>query len=118
MRNDRMLLEDIQEAIAIVLQYTPDARSAFDADPPLQSHLIRHIQIIGEAAWRLSDAFKNQHPEVPWRRIAAMRHVLVHDYFRVDLDQVWIVATIDIPALQPQLDAIVNAMPADEENGL
>jgi uncharacterized protein with HEPN domain len=72
--------------------------------------LIRYIQIIGEASWRLSDAFKSNHPHVPGQRIAAMRHVLVHDYFRVDLDQVWNVATIHVPALEPQIDALVAAL--------
>lgn len=117
MRNDRLLLEDIREAIAILRRYTPPQRSAFDADPPLQSHLLRHIQIIGEAAWRVSDALKRAHAEVPWKRIAAMRHVLVHDYFRVDLDQVWTVATIHIPVLQRQIEAILGSLPPEEDDG-
>lgn len=83
----------------------------------MQSLLLRYIQIIGEAAWRLSDTFKIGNSQVPWRRIAAMRHVLVHDYFRVDLDQVWSVVTVHIPALEPQIDAIVSSLPPEPAAG-
>lgn len=113
MRDDRTLLTDIHEAIEIVRRYIPADRSAIDTDLPIQSLLIRYIQIIGEASWRLSDALKAANPQVPWPRIAAMRHVLVHDYFRVDLNQVWNVVTVHIPVLQPQIAAILAALPPD-----
>jgi uncharacterized protein with HEPN domain len=111
MRSDWLLLHDIQDAIKIVRRYTPSKRGDLDTDLPIQSVLLRFIQVIGEASWRLSDAFKAAHPTIPWQRIAAMRHVLVHDYFRVDLDQVWNVATVHIPVLESQVDAIVAALP-------
>lgn len=79
----------------------------------MQSLLIRYIQIIGEATWRLSDSLKAANPQVPWQRIAAMRHVLVHDYFRVDLNQVWNVATLHVPALRPEIVAVLAALPPD-----
>lgn len=115
MRKDRVLLEDIRDAIAVIRQYTPAQRSVLDNDPPVQSHLIRHIQIIGEASRSVSDGLKQLHPEVPWQRIAAMRHVLVHDYFRVDLNQVWNVITVHIPLLGPQIEAILNSLPPEDE---
>jgi uncharacterized protein with HEPN domain len=111
MRDDRLLLEDIRYAIDIVRQYTPAQRTALDTDLPLQSHLVRYIQIIGEATWRLSKPTKDANPHIPWQRIAAMRHVLVHDYFRVDLDQVWNVVTTHVPVLQPQIEAIIASLP-------
>ena len=111
MRDDRLLLEDIRYAIDMVRRFTPPERATFDADLPLQSHLLRYIQIIGEASWRLSKTCKAANPQVPWQRIASMRHVLVHDYFRVDLDQVWNVASQHIPLLQPQIEAIVASLP-------
>ena len=113
MRSDRLLLHDIRDAIDIVCRYTPAQRPVLDTDLPVQSLLIRYTQIIGEASWRLSDAFKSANPQVPWQRIAAMRHVLVHDYFRVDLDQLWNVATVHIPALKPQVEALLAALPPD-----
>ena len=65
MRYDRLLLQDILDAIDEVLDTTPPTRAAFDADKFLRSHLLRHIQIIGEAAWRLSSPLKDKHPEIP-----------------------------------------------------
>jgi uncharacterized protein with HEPN domain len=115
MRKDRLLLEDIRDAISVIRQYTPTQRSALDNDPPLQSHLLRHIQIMGEASRRVSDSLKQLHPEVPWQRIAAMRHVLVHDYFRVDLDQVWNVVTVHIPEFQPQIETILGSLPPEDQ---
>ncbi|HZK82290.1 MAG TPA: HepT-like ribonuclease domain-containing protein [Humisphaera sp.] len=111
MRGDNTLLLDIRDAIDIVRRYTPADRSTLDTDLPIQSLLIRYLQIIGEASWRLSDAFKSANPQVPWPKIASMRHVLVHDYFRVDLNQVWNVATVHVPVLKPQIDAILASLP-------
>jgi uncharacterized protein with HEPN domain len=54
MRSDRLRLMDILGAIDVVVQYLPADRAAFDRDPPLQSHIFRHVMIIGEAAWNVS----------------------------------------------------------------
>lgn len=110
MRSDPLLTQDIAEAIRIVRRYTPQTRQVLDTDLPVQSLLIRYTQIIGEASWRLSDGFKLAHPQIPWQRIAAMRHVLVHDYFRVDLDQLWNVVTVHIPVLEPQIETILATL--------
>ena len=116
MRSDRLLLEDIRDAIKIIRRYSPAQREHLNVDLPVQSLLLRYIQIIGEASWRLSDAFKAANPQVPWRQISAMRHVLVHDYFRVDLNQVWNVVTVHIPVLEPQIDAILASPPPEPTN--
>ena len=113
MRPDQLLLQDIFDAIHIVRRYTPAQRSVLDTDLPIQSVLVRYIQMIGEAAFRLTDAFKIANPQVPWQRIASMRHVLVHDYFRVDLNQVWSVATVHVPVLQLQVESILASLPPE-----
>ncbi len=116
MRSDQLLLEDIRDAIKIIRRYTPADRGMLDTDLPVQSLMLRYIQIVGEASWRLSDEFKAATPQVPWKKIGAMRHVLVHDYFRVDLNQVWNVVTVHIPVLEPQIDAILNSLPPTSTN--
>ncbi|HEX8521713.1 MAG TPA: HepT-like ribonuclease domain-containing protein [Tepidisphaeraceae bacterium] len=65
MRTDRLLLEDMLEAIAEVVDTTPVTQAEFDANKLVRSHVLRHIQIIGEAAWRISDPVKAASPQVP-----------------------------------------------------
>jgi len=113
-RPDRLLLQDILDAIDEVLSTTPPSRSAFDADKLVRSHVLRHIQIIGEAAWRLSQHVKDQHPEVPWKVIAGMRHALVHDYFEVDWNEVYNTAVRDVPQLKPLIQTILGSLPPEE----
>jgi uncharacterized protein with HEPN domain len=113
MRTDQMLLQDILDAIDERILCTPSTREEFDADKFLRSHLLRQIQIIGEAAWRLSNTIKDQHPHVPWRQIAGMRHALVHDYFEVDWNEVYQTAIRDIPALRGSVDGILAAIPSE-----
>lgn len=85
-------------------------RATFDADEDLQLALTRQLQIIGEAAWRVSDATRQKLPQIPWPNIAAMRHKLVHDYMDVDLPLVWKSATED---LAPLVTALLTVIPTD-----
>ncbi|MCQ2245847.1 MAG: DUF86 domain-containing protein [Bacteroidaceae bacterium] len=102
-------LKHILAAISQVEEYTAGlTREQFCADK-LRIHATAYnIQIIGEACYRLTKEFKDLHPETPWRLIEKMRHILVHDYFAVDLDFVWMVIDEDIPVLKPQVEAYLK----------
>lgn len=113
MRSDRLRLQDILDAINIIAQYLPADRAAFDRDPPLQSHIYRHVMVVGEAAWRLSQPIKDGHPGVPWKQIEGMRHIMVHDYFKVDWDIVYATALTHIPAFKQQVEAMLRTLPSE-----
>ena len=106
MRNDQERLRDILEAIERIERYVPDGQLRFEQDELLQTWMVHHIQIIGEAARKLSDSIRNNHPEIPWPQIITMRNVLVHDYFGVDLQEVWMAVERDIPDLKPRIQVI------------
>lgn len=101
---DKARLEHILEAIERVEEFTNGIlRPAFDADKMRIYATAYNIQIIGEASYKLSKEFKHSHEETPWRLIEKMRHIIVHDYFAVDLDFVWLVITEDLAPLKEQI---------------
>lgn len=108
MRGDLERLLDILEAIEKIEQRTCRDIEAFADDEMQQVWVVYHLQIIGEAAHRLSSQLKARHPEVPWEQIIGMRHVLVHGYFAIDLDIVWAVIMKDLPPLESAIQAILE----------
>src|SRR5258708_2120774 len=76
----------------------------FENDNKTKRAVTRDLEIIGEAAKRLSEEFKDKHGEIPWRRVAGMRDFLIHDYTEVDLKEVWKAATEDIEDLKKALE--------------
>lgn len=100
MRADRDRLADVLEAIERIERHTSAGREVFDADELVQVWVVRHLQIIGEAVNHLSQELQTRYPDVPWRSIIGMRHVLVHGYFEVDLDLVWLVVENELDKLK------------------
>ena len=64
---------------------------------------MRELEVLGEAAGRVSSVYAKVHPEIPWREIPRIRHALIHDYFEVDLGIVWRTATVNVPEVLPLL---------------
>lgn len=83
------------------------SREAFDASDLLRDAVVRRLEIIGEAAARISADTLAIHPVIPWREIVGMRNRLVHEYFQVDTDVVWEVVQHDLPKLIAQLEPLV-----------
>jgi uncharacterized protein with HEPN domain len=86
-------------------------RDGYDADENLRLALVHLVQVIGEAARKVSGDFTAAHPEVPWEDIIGMRHKLVHDYLGVDEDIVWQVVIEDLPKLVESLEPLVPPAP-------
>ena len=104
MRSDRERLLDIVEAIERIEKYAAQGKEAFEKSDLIQNWMIRHIQVIGEAAARLTDEFRATHSEAPWAEIIGMRNILVHDYFGIDIDAVWNAVEQDLPALKDRIE--------------
>lgn len=83
------------------------------SDDLLRLALERAIEIIGEAARKVSPDAQVNHPEIPWRKIVQQRHIIAHDYADLNYHAIWRVATVHIPALIPQLEAILPEPPPD-----
>jgi uncharacterized protein with HEPN domain len=75
-------------------------------DEKTQSAVVHQLMIIGEGTKRLSDAFRDSHPQIPWRDIARMRDRLIHHYDAVDLDEVWKTVETDVPDLLARLEPL------------
>ena len=79
----------------------------FKASKLHQDAVVRTLEVIGEAAQRISDTTKDKIPRIPWRELAGMRNRLIHEYFRVDVEKVWGTVKEDIPLLVSELEPIV-----------
>jgi uncharacterized protein with HEPN domain len=110
MSQDLDRLQDILDAIEKIERYSSKGRERFDSDELVQTWIIHHIQIIGEAARRVSVELKARHTDIPWSQIIGMRNILVHDYFGVDLEEVWSTAMRDIPDLKRKIEAILQEL--------
>jgi uncharacterized protein with HEPN domain len=76
----------------------------------IQSWIVRHLQIIGEAARAIPEATRRLAPAVPWMQIIGMRHILVHDYFGIDAEAVWTVVERDLTPLKHEIAALLNRL--------
>lgn len=100
MKHDDVYINHILEAASEINDFINGLdRNSFINNKMARAATIRQIQIIGEAAKKISDVTKSKYPNVPWKDIAGMRDKVVHDYFGVDYEAVWQTATVDIPAL-------------------
>jgi len=109
-RREPERLRDVLEAIGKIEEYAARGREAFDADELIQTWIVHHVAIIGEAARALSVEFRACYPEVPWREIVGMRSILVHHYFEIDAEAVWAVVERDLPDLKRMMHKILEQL--------
>lgn len=96
---DRDALANILTVIRRVEGFAVPDRETFLFSDVLQDAVVRDLENIGEATKRLSDSCRQKHPQIPWREMAGMRDVLIHAYDRVDLEEVWITLSEQLPVL-------------------
>jgi uncharacterized protein with HEPN domain len=105
MKDDKVYLEHIRESIEQIEEYlvNTDDGDSLKQDRKTLDAVIRNLAIIGEAANNLSDEFKRQHPDLPYKDIIGMRNVVVHDYFGVNSKVIWDTCKEDLPRLKELL---------------
>ena len=107
-KDDITYLEHILDRANKIIQFTQDmTESNFLEDEKTQSAVIRELEVIGEATKRISDNYKNNHTEIPWKLMAGMRDVLIHDYEGVDPYTVWDTIQQNIPILIEQIKKLL-----------
>jgi uncharacterized protein with HEPN domain len=109
-RDPKERLRDILDAIANIERYSVRGRQAFENDELIQNWFVRHLQIIGEAAYALPKELRDREADIPWTEIIGMRHILVHDYFVIDTDIVWDAIEQDLPDLKAKIERVLRKL--------
>ncbi len=110
MRKDSSIfLEHILGAINDIKESTKNlSKKEFEKNKDVKDATIRRIEIIGEAVKNLSDSFKNNYIDIPWKEMVGTRDNMIHHYFGVDLDIVWDIVKKELPKLEKQINKIIN----------
>jgi uncharacterized protein with HEPN domain len=101
----RHMLDHASEAVRLGAGRT---RADLDADRTFSLAMTRLLEIVGEAAARVSPSARERHPQIPWSAIAGLRNRLIHAYDAVDFDVLWDIVENDLPALIPQLQIAIG----------
>ena len=108
MKDDRVYLQHIRDALHDVTEYASAGRDAFFAERMRQDATLRKLEVIGQAVKNLSEATKSRQPEIPWRQIAGMRDKVIHDYFGVNLEIVWAAIEKELPKLERAIHTLLQ----------
>ncbi len=114
MKRDSLYLNHILDAINKISEYIAVGRELFLTTSHWHDATIRQLEIIGEATKNLTTELREQYSDVPWRRIAGLRDVLIHNYMGVDLFAVWEITQVELPKLRLQIGEIIGDLEQGE----
>ena len=105
MRDNQIYIKHILDAIAEIEGYVRGFNlESFSENNMVRDAVVRQLEIIGEAAKQIDQATKESYPDVPWTQVVGMRNRLIHEYFNIDLENVWNVVMKDLPELKVKLN--------------
>jgi uncharacterized protein with HEPN domain len=121
-KDPRVYLAHTLECVQKIERFTADGKGRFLRDAMVQDAVLRNFEIIDEAAKRLDDSYRTAHPEIPWRALAGLRDVLIHQYEGVDHERVWAIVEQELPSLReaiaallPPLDQLERELAGEED---
>ncbi len=110
MKDQRIYLAHILECIDKIELYVVKGREFFHNDTMTQDAVIRNLEVIGEASRRIDAEFHRIHPELPWKELIGMRNILIHQYEKVDMEEVWGVVEKDLPCIKRVLSRFLPSL--------
>ena len=113
-KDDTVYLRHVLECIRRITEDIVEGHERFMESHTLQDAVLRNLQVMAESTQRLSETTKATQPDVEWRKIAAFRNILVHDYLGIDLDMVWDITQRDIPELKQAVEKMLSASQEEE----
>ena len=110
MRSQRAYVEHVLECIRRITEDSAPGRAAVFGSRTLQDAIVRNLQVLCESTRRIEEELKKPHSEIDWKSIAGMRNVLVHDYFEVDFEAIWLIVTRELQPLEKAVRAILSGL--------
>jgi uncharacterized protein with HEPN domain len=108
-RNWKIRISDILECIEHITTYTQDmTQSEFQADQKTIDAVLRNLEIIGEAARHIPEAITRKYPDIPWEEMRAIRNIVIHEYFGVNLNIIWHTTQVNLPSIVDKLEEILE----------
>ena len=108
MKDDKVYFQNILESIIKIESYTNSGKEEFMKSSLIQDAVIRNLEIIGEATKKISQGIKEQHQEIPWRQMAGLRDVLIHDYMGISLKIVWNVVQNELHQVKVMIEELIS----------
>ena len=110
MKDDRLYLIHIKEAIERIEEYTQEGKEAFLDDRKTQDAVLRNLHTLAESTQRISKYLKDEHPQIDWRTISAFRNVVVHYYIGVSPERIWDIIENDLPGLKQNIIEVLEKL--------
>lgn len=111
-RDFRVYIEDILECISKIEEYIKGvSEEDFYKNTQIQDAVLRRLEIIGEAVKKIPEEVRSNYPEIPWKEMAGMRDVLIHEYFGINMKRTWKVAKEDVFDLRGKIQKVKSSLP-------
>ena len=109
MKDDKVYLIHILESIENIQKYNINGKKEFMEFSIIQDATIRNLEIIGEDTKKLSEDLRGDYPQLPFRKMAGLRDILIHNYFGIDLTIIWNVIENELPQIKVELEKILSS---------